>query len=151
MKNTSLIGTALIAATLLGTAPRVQADDVEAKLRFNGSVRNNPGRQVIRGTFAGKGEFDPFGSDANINGRVITKPGQRPPQKRVVGEYPVQIYVRATKGEFSGSDNFDATAELRRRAIIFRGYGRIRLDRPISPRAPGRQLLRGKGTFRYDF
>jgi len=151
MKNTSLIGTALAAAFLLGSAPRLEAEDVEATLRFNGSVRNNPGRQVIRGTFAGEGEFDPFDSDANINGRLITQAGQRPPQSSVTGDYPVQVYVRATKGEFSASDTFNATAELRRRAIVIPGYGRIRLDRPISPRLSGRQILRGQGTFRYNY
>lgn len=137
--------------TTLSYVPPVQADDVEATLRFNGSVRNNSARQVIRGTFAGEGEFDPFDSDANVNGRVTTQPGQRPPQTRVTGDYPVNVYVRATKGELSASDNFSTTAELRRRAIIFRGYGRIRLDRPISPRLSGRQILRGSGRFSYDY
>lgn len=150
MKIHHLLGIAFLSSTL-SHVPPVAAEDVEAVLRFNGSVRNNSARQVIRGTFSGEGEFDPFDSDANINGRVTTQAGQRPPQTRVTGEYPVNIYVRATKGELSASDNFSTTAELRRRAIIFRNYGRIRLDRPISPRLSGRQILRGSGRFSYDY
>lgn len=150
MKTTNLYGMALVATTLLNAVPS-RAADVEARLRFNGSVRNYPARQTVQGTFAGNGEFKPFGFDAKINGKVHTKSGQRPPRAKVYGKYPVQVYMRGEKWGASASDTFNTTAVLHRRYLRFPGYGSIRLNRPVHPNRPGRQILRGQGTFRYDY
>jgi len=150
MKKYSIYGIAFLATALL-TPVVSHAEDVEAELRLNGSVQNNRARQTIQANFAGEGEFDPFDTDAKIDGTVRTQSGERLSQVSVYGDYPVQVYARARRGDRSASDTFDATVELRRRYVNFRGIGKIYLDRPVNPRRPGRQTLSGRGTLRYDF
>lgn len=147
----TLLNTTLLAATLvLSTASATRADEVKATLKYRGSVTNNPGRQTIQGQLRGFGKYDPIDDTAAISGSVRTATGQRPPGFTVLGEYPVQLNFRARRGDDFESDNFQATAILHRRSIVYAGFGRIALNRPVNPRRPGRQVLRGSGRFDFN-
>ncbi len=149
MKNTHRHGIALLAA-ILGTTS-LAAEDVTAFVNFRGAVVNAPNRQFIQGSYKGKGEFDTFNEEADVDGNLKTRVPERTPRPNILGTYPVQIYARASKGDARVSDTFNATAELRRRVLVVRGYGKIRLTRNVSIKRPGRQPIRGSGTFTYDF
>jgi len=147
----TLLNTTLLAATLvLSAASATRADEVKATLKYRGSVTNNPGRQTIQGQLRGFGKYDPIDDTAAISGSVRTATGQRPPGFTVLGEYPVQLNFRARRGDDFESDNFQATAILHRRSIVYAGFGRIALNRPVNPRRPGRQVLRGSGRFDFN-
>jgi hypothetical protein len=127
-----------------------QADVVKATLSFRGSVTNNPGRQTIQGQLRGFGRYDPIDDTAAISGSVRTAEGERPVGFTVLGEYPVQLDFRARRGDEFESDNFQATAILHRRSIVYAGFGKVALNRPVNPRRPGRQILRGRGRFDFN-
>lgn len=147
----TLLNTTLLAATLiLSATSATRADQVKATLKFRGSVTNNPGRQTIQGQLRGFGRYDPIDDTAAISGSVRTATGQRSPSLTVLGEYPVQLNFRARRGDEFESDNFQATAILNRRSIVYAGFGKIALNRPVNPRRPGRQVLRGSGRFDFN-
>lgn len=144
------LGRSILASAMILSAPlSSQADDIEASLRFRGVVVNQPARQVLRGRLRGAGEYDPIDDTASIRAAVRPLPG-RVVQPTVLGEYPTLLKFTATRGDEVEKDNFRATADLRRRAIVFYGYGKIRLNRPVNPIRPGRQILRGSGRFEFD-
>lgn len=150
MKNTPRSRIILMAASLLGVAS-VAAEDVTAFIHFRGAVVNSPNRQFIQGSYRGEGELDTFNEEVDVDGNMRTRGTARTPRPNILGTYPVRVYARASKGDARISDTFNATAELRRRILIIRGYGKLRLTRNVSIKRPGRQPIRGSGTFRYDF
>jgi len=149
MKANSLLGRTILASAMVLPAPLSKAEDIEATLRFRGVVVNQPSRQVLKGRLRGSGEYDPIDDTSTIRATVRTLPG-RAVLPTVLGEYPTLLQFRARRGDEIETDNFRATADLRRRAIVFYGYGRITLNRPVNPTRPGRQILRGKGRFEFD-
>lgn len=149
MKTYPRASSLLASLIVLATAPPSHAEDIEASLRFRGVVVNQPARQVLRGQLRGAGEYDPIDDNASIRAAVRPLPG-RVVQPTVLGEYPTLLKFRARRGDEVETDNFRATADLRRRAIVFYGYGKIRLNRPVNPIRPGRQVLRGSGRFEFD-
>lgn len=147
----TLLNTTLLTATIiLSATTAIRADEVKATLRFRGSVTNNPGRQTIQGQLRGFGRYDPIDDTAAISGSVRTAEGERPVGFTVLGEYPVQLDFRARRGDEFESDNFQATTILQRRCIVFVGYGKVALNRPVNPQRPGRQILRGSGRFDFN-
>lgn len=148
MKIKSLLGISL-AALGFASMGDTRGSDIEARITLRGSVQNNAARQTVQGGYWGKGEF--LGRDGNVNGNFRTESNQRPPQVTVYFDYPIEVYLRASRSSRSVSDTFDTTVELRRRYLNFGRYGKIYLNRPVDPRRPGRQILRGRGILRYDF
>jgi hypothetical protein len=147
----TLLNTTLLAATIaLSVTSATQADEVKATLKFRGSVTNNPGRQTIQGQLRGFGKYDPIDDTAAISGSARTAEGERPVGFTVLGEYPVQLNFRARRGDEFESDNFQASAILHRRSIVYAGFGKVVLNRPVNPRRPGRQVLRGSGRFDFN-
>jgi hypothetical protein len=150
MKIQSLFGRSLLAsAIVLSATTATQADDIEASLRFRGSVVNNATKQSLQGVLRGSGKYNPIDDTATIRASVKTLEG-RVVQPTVLGAYPTLLEFRARRGDEREDDNFKASADLRRRSIVFAGYGRIILNRPVNPTRPGRQILRGKGRFSFD-
>lgn len=150
MKTYPRASSLLASLIVLATAPLAShAEDIEATLRFRGVVFNQPARQVLRGQLRGAGEYDPIDDSASIRAAVRPLPG-RMVRPNVFGEYPTLLKFRARRGDEIETDNFRATADLRRRAIVFYGYGKIRLNRRVNPIRPGRQILRGRGRFEFD-
>ncbi|GEM_PF-890711 len=150
MKIQSLFGGSLLAsAIVLSATPATQADDIEASLRFRGTVVNNATQQSLQGRLRGSGKYEPIDDTATIRATVRTLTG-RTVQPTVLGEYPTLLKFRARRGDETETGNFKANAELRRRAIVFPGYGKIVLNRPVNPQRPGRQILRGKGRFEFN-
>lgn len=150
MKTKSILGSSLLATAIaLSATSTARADDIEASFRFRGTLVNNATQQTLRGSLRGSGNYDPIDDTSTIRAGVRTLPG-RAVQPTVLGEYPTLLEFRARRGDEVERDNFRATADVRRRAIVFYGYGRIVLNRPVNPQRPGRQVLRGKGRFEFD-
>ena len=150
MKITPPHLTLLSAALLLASPTASRSDDIEATFSFRGSVVNNAGRQTLQGLINGSGEYDPIDSRAVIRGSLRTAPGERAVAPTVLGAYPTLLFLRAKAGREVEVDNFKPWATLYRRSIVFQGYGRVTLNRPVNPRRPGRQLLNGRGRFEFD-
>jgi len=150
MKIQSLFARSLLASAIfLSATTAARADDIEASLRFSGTVVNSATRQSLQGLLRGSGRYEPIDDTSTIRARVSSLTG-RTVQPTVLGEYPTLLKFRAQRGDEIENDNFKANAELRRRAIVFPGYGKIVLNRPVDPQRPGRQILRGKGRFEFN-
>lgn len=150
MKTQWMIKVGLAAVALAGVV-RADADDLEARISFNGSLQNSPARQAIFGYLNGRGEYGRFNLEVDLKGTLASEDGTRTPEARLTGDYPVAISLRVSKSGVSVSDTFTTDVTLRRRAVIFGEYGKVRLVRPIHPRREGRQRIRGSGILSYDF
>lgn len=146
----SLVGF-LFAALMPLSGGTVSADEVVAKVNFNGTLNNRPTKQSIRGKFRGKGEYGRFDLNVDLSGTVLSQPNTRTPQRNLMGKYPVEIDLRVSKSGIAASDSFGANVHVRRRSIRVSDVGTIHLNRPIRPTKLGVQRVSGKGTLRYDF
>lgn len=140
-----------LAAMVLAGVERAGADDLDARISFSGSVQNSPIRQAVFGYLNGRGEYGKFNLEVDLKGTLASEDGTRTPEPRVTGKYPVEISLRVSKSGVSASDTFTTDVTLRRRALIFSEYGKVRLVKPVNPRREGRQRIRGSGILAYDF
>lgn len=150
MKTPPLAGL-LLAALLPLAGGFALADEVVAKVYFNGSLRNRPSKQSIQGSFRGTGEYGRFDLKVDLSGTVQSQPNTRKPERNLVGKYPVKIRLRVSKSGISASDSFGANVHVRRRSIRVSDVGTIRLNRPIHRTKQGWQRVSGQGTLRYHF
>lgn len=149
MKAARLLPVVLAGLFLVPASETAALDLVEARVRFNGTLKNMPRRQTVSGFFAGAGELKGIGADATVGGRVLTKAGERAPSPTLLGNYPVEVLVRVKKFGGSVSDTFTTTAQVRKGSIRLGDYGKVTLSRKINPRRPGTQRIRGNAFFRY--
>src|SRR5690606_23532206 len=103
MKKFSPVGI-LCAALLPLAGGSASADEVVARVKFDGTLNNRPSKQTIQGSFKGRGEYGRFDLDVDLNGNVRSKPNTRKPEKNVLGKYPVEIKLRVSKSGVSVSD-----------------------------------------------
>lgn len=127
------------------------ADDISAKVFFEGSLINRPTKQAIRGSFKGNGEFGALNLDAQLSGTMVSQTDTRLPENNLLGKYPVEVDLRVGKSGISVSDSFGTNVEVFRRRIKISKVGSIALVRPINPTKSGRQRFRGKGVLSYNF
>jgi len=136
---------------MLIAAGGMQADDIKAKVDFNGSLYNNSTKQAIHGRFVGKGEYGPLDTEGKFSGNVTSDVGTRTPEKGLTGRYPVRITVRVAALGGSASESFSTSLIVRRRSLFNEEVGTIKLRRPINPKKKGRQRISGSGVLKYDF
>ncbi len=150
MKKFSPVGI-LCAAVLPLAGGAAHADEVIARVKFNGTLKNRPSQQTIQGTFKGTGEYGRFDLDVDLNGSVRSQPGTRTPEKNVLGKYPVEINLRLSKSGVSVSDSFGANVHVRGKRIRVSDVGTLRLKRPVKRTKVGTQRLRAEGRLSYHF
>jgi len=149
--NSLLLKTIMATAMVSLAGGGARAEEVTAKVSFQGTLRNAVTKQSLRGNFNGRGEYGRFDLDVDLSGSVLSQPDTRLPERVLYGKYPVEIDLRVGKSGISASDSFKTNIEVRRRSIMVNNVGTIRLARPINPTRSGAQRIRGKGTLRYDF
>ncbi len=147
----TVLRVAVMAVMAGGVCNEVIADDMTARVYFDGSLINRPTKQSIRGTFRGNGEFGVLNLDAQLSGTLLSQVGTRLPENTLLGKYPVEVDLRVGKSGISASDSFGTNVEVFRRRIKISKVGSITLVRPINPTKSGRQRFRGKGTLSYNF
>ncbi len=151
MKTSLLIALLLLAGASL--PPVAQADDsaIVAPIRLNGYLYTTSVRQYLSAHVTGEAEYGPLNLEVRLDGQVKSEDGGRTPQPNVLGEYPVQIRLQLSRSGVDVSDRFTTDVEVRRRAIVFGEYGKVKLKKPLRTKHNGRQQLRGSGILRYDF
>lgn len=152
--KTSLV-LALTFFTGVLTFPRIADADsiteIKAPIRLEGLINNGRARQSVSANMNGSAEYGLFDLKVNVEGRILSTNRGRPVQRHLFGSYPVEMKVRAKRSGLSASRTVKTSIYVSRHWIRFGKYGQVTLDRSLRPTAKGRQVLRGKGTLRYNF
>lgn len=152
MKTRFLLAIACLVSPLFGTVP-VKADDtsIVAPIRLTGYLYSTAVRQYLSAHAVGEAEYGPLNLEVRLDGMIRSTNRGRTPGRNVFGEYPVEIDLELSRSGVDVSDKFKTNVQVRRRAILFGEYGRVKLKRPLRPKHNGRQQIRGAGILRYDF
>lgn len=126
------------------------AGDVTATVTVTGKLFNSSSRQHIQASFRGSGVHSSTGESANVDGVVSSPPTTRLPQRKVLGDYTVDVSARVRYRGLSFSESTATTVNVRRKRVIVGGFGKINLTRPLNSRKKNRQNFRGSGRITID-
>lgn len=145
--------TLAFSAALFTPSGNAKADDssIVAPIRLTGYLYSTSVRQYLSAHVLGEAEYGPLNLEVRLDGRIVSENRGRTPERNVFGDYPVEINLKLSRSGVNVSDDFRTNVQVRRRAIVFGEYGKVKLKRPLRPKHNGRQQLRGSGILRYDF
>jgi hypothetical protein len=146
--KTRIVRSALVCLALFALNPSatLRGSTLYAKGRVSGTIVNTTSRQYLEASLSGSGVVRPDGDSGSATGNVTTFPDQRKPQASVLGLYRVKVQGTVRSGGETEFVSETALVEVSRRSIVIKGYGRVDLDAPLSPRQRGRQRFRGDVT-----
>lgn len=135
---------------ICGTQQSAEAGRIAAQGNISGSIFNKVTRQHIQGNFRGSGIHRPSGERGSANGGISSLVNQRPPRASLAGPYRVLARANVRHGGSSSSVAKTVTLIVRRRSLVVRGLGVIRLNRPLNLNRNGRQRFRGRGVLTFN-